>query len=191
MRIMLIVAGLGLLVVLVNAGCAAVRAGYDTAPYKMLRHEGRFEVRQYPDLMLVSTPLKGSDGSFMRLFRYIQGQNEARKKIAMTTPVFMERGASNGMMAFVLPATLQSGEAPVPTGPEVALRTLPGGRYAVLRFSGGMNESRERRQLARLRDWLAAAGLKTLEEPVFGYFDPPWTPPFMRRNEVMLRLVAD
>ena len=189
MRIMLILLVAAVAVVLLNAGCAAVRGGYASAPYRVVKKDGAFEVREYPGLVLVETPMRGQDNSFMRLFRYIGGQNSASRKIAMTTPVFMAPGATNGTMAFVLPASLPLAEAPQPSGPEVRVREMPGGRFAVRRYSGGINSAREAKELARLRAWLAAGGLTAVDGPVYGYFDPPWTPPFWRRNEVMLRLV--
>ena len=75
--------------------------------------------------------------------------------------------------------------------PTTRLPAPGGGRFAVLRFSGGRNAKRESETLARLQTWLAAEGLKTSAPPVYGYFDPPWTPSFLRRNEVMLRIEAD
>ena len=93
-------------------------------------------------------------------------------------------------MAFVLPAKLNAAAAPKPADGAVTVRELPGGRFAVLRFSGGRSAERESETLARLPTWLAAHGLKTSATPVYGYFDPPWTPSSLRRNEVMLRVEA-
>ena len=100
-----------LLVVLVGlalVGCKTTRSGYESAPYQVVRAAGRFEVRDYPALTVVETPMAGSgsgaDGSFMRLFRFITGGNETKQKIAMTTPVFMSGADSNATMAFVMPA---------------------------------------------------------------------------------------
>ena len=175
-------------------GCKTTRAGYESAPYRVVRSDGKFEVRDYPALSVVETLMSsrgsGSDGSFNRLFRFITGGNEAKQKIAMTTPVFMSGGDSNATMAFVLPAKLKAGEAPKPTDGSVTVRELPAGRFAVLRFSGGRNTRNEAETLGRLTDWMAAKGLPVLSPPVYGYFDPPWTPAFLRRNEVMLRTEA-
>ena len=160
----------------------------------MVRADGKFELRDYPSLAVVETPMAASgnsdDGSFMRLFRFITGANEAKQKIAMTTPVFMSGQDTNRTMAFVLPAKLKSGEVPKPADGAVTVRELPGGRFAVLRFSGGRSAKRESETLARLQTWLAAQDLKASALPVYGYFDPPWTPSFLRRNEVMLRTEA-
>ncbi len=177
-------------VVLILAGCQVTRAGYESAPYKVVRSDGKFELRDYPALTVVETPMtrpNGSDGSFMRLFRFITGANDAKQKIAMTTPVFMSGNSTNLTMAFVLPANLQTASAPKPADGAVTVRELPAGRFAVMLFSGGQDAKREAESLARLRAWLERERLISLSEPVYGYFDPPWTPSFLRRNEVMLR----
>ena len=81
------------------AACATSRAGYETARYKVIRTEGAFELREYPELKIATTLRDADNARFMRLFRYIDGGNAAKEKIAMTTPVFM----ADGKMAFVLP----------------------------------------------------------------------------------------
>ena len=187
--LMVVIAG-----ALIPVGCQATRAGYESAPYKVVRSKGKFEVRDYPAVTVVETPMGGSrsgdDGSFMRLFRFISGSNEAKEKIAMTTPVFMSGSESNATMAFVMPAKLAATQVPKPTDGSVKVRELEAGRFAVLRFSGGRNAKKETQSLERLQSWMKAQGLKELSSPIYGYFDPPWTPAFLRRNEVMLRTEA-
>ena len=182
---------LAVAVVLIVVGCQATRSGYESAPYKVVRSDGKFQVRDYPALTVVDTPMSptgnSADGSFMRLFRFITGGNEARQKIAMTTPVFMSGSGSNATMAFVLPAKLKAGEVPKPADGSLTVRELPAGRFAVLRYSGGRNAKKEAESLERLKTWMAAEGLGVSSPPVYGYFDPPWTPACLRRNEVMLR----
>ncbi len=188
MKTTLIILGAALLFVLVSAGCAAVRGGYASAPCQVVRAEGDFQVRDYPALTLVATPMQDDNHSFMRLFHYIDRQNSAQQKIAMTTPVFMTKG-TNASMAFVLPASLPLTQAPQPADGNVRLQEQPAGRFAVLRFSGGMSREHETNALAQLQVWLVKQSLTPVGEPIYGYFDPPWTPPFLRRNEVMLRLL--
>lgn len=182
--ILAVAAALGL------AGCRATRAGYESAPYVVVRSNGKFELRDYPALTVVETPMaspSGSDGSFMRLFRFITGANEGKQKIAMTTPVFMSGSATNLTMVFVLPAQFKTASVPKPTDGALTVRELPPGRFAVLRFSGGRNAKNETETLAKLKAWMEAEKLGVLSPPVYGYFDPPWTPAFLRRNEVMVR----
>ncbi len=180
-----------LLAVLALAGCKTVRAGYESAPYKVVQSAGKFEVRDYPALMVVETAMaggQGADGSFNRLFRYITGGNEAKEKIAMTTPVFMSANGSNSTMAFVMPAKLGTNQVPRPADGELTVKEIPPGRFAVLRFSGSRTGKNEVSAAEQLRAWIKTEGWAANSPPVYAYFDPPWTPTFLRRNEVMIRL---
>jgi DNA gyrase inhibitor GyrI len=174
------------------AGCQATRAGYESAPYKVVSSYGKFELRDYAGLTVVETRMvgggNGSDGSFNRLFRFITGGNDAKQKIAMTTPVLMSGEDTNATMAFVMPASMKTAEVPKPSDGSVTVRELLAGRFAVLRFSGGRNAKNEAESLERLQAWMKQEGLKELSLPIYGYFDPPWTPAFLRRNEVMARV---
>jgi DNA gyrase inhibitor GyrI len=157
----------------------------------VVRAHDEFEVRDYPALSVVETPMaqdrSGSNGSFNRLFRFISGGNEAKQKIAMTTPVFMSGPQTNGTMAFVMPAKMKAGDVPKPSDDSVKVRELAAGRFAVLRYHGGRSASNETEALQRLQTWMKSEGLKELSPPIYGYFDPPWTPAFLRRNEVMVQ----
>jgi DNA gyrase inhibitor GyrI len=181
-----------LVIGLAFAGCQATRAGYESAPFQVVRASGKFELRDYPELTVVETRMagggNGSDGSFNRLFRFITGGNDAKQKIAMTTPVLMSGDDTNATMAFVMPAKIKTAEVPKPSDGAVTVRELAAGRFAVLRFSGGRSAKYEAESLERLRAWMKQEGLKELSPPIYGYFDPPWTPAFLRRNEVMARI---
>jgi hypothetical protein len=94
----------GTLAGLIATGCGTVRAGYESAPYKVVRSDGQFELRDYPVLTVVETPMardsNGSGGSFNRLFRFITGGNEANQKISMTTArlhVWRRHQCDNGL----------------------------------------------------------------------------------------------
>jgi hypothetical protein len=190
MKSVLLLSLLIMAALLVTAGCSSKRAGYKTAPYTLSRTSGSFEVRDYPAMMAVETLMTGTEGDagFSRLFRFISGRNAKAQKIAMTTPVLMSGDETNRTMAFVMPADLQPDRVPTPADAALSVRQIQPGRFAVLRFSGARSPKREEAALAQLKTWMAAEGLGTSSPPVYGYFDPPWTPPFLRRNEVMLRL---
>ena len=159
----------------------------ETPDYKVLVQDGKFEVREYPALTLVRT--SAGDGDFMRLFRYISGGNAAEQKIAMTAPVLMKHGGENAGMSFIVPEDVAATEkVPVPTDKAVALDRLPSGQFAVYRYSGGRSEANEQEALGELRGWIDKRRLEVTGEPLFGYYDPPWIPSFLRRNEVMVRI---
>ncbi len=191
------------MVIFVLAGIFAwntmARAAYESAEYKVVESDGKFEVREYPDLMLVATTTKldaqGRDGSFLKLFRYISGANESDKKISMTTPVFMENDKEDSavQMGFVMPKDIAVKGVPAPTGEGVDVRKRAGGRFAVLRFSGQLNAKSAKESEAKLRNWMATKGLVADDSvessgvETAGY-DPPFTPGPLRRNEVLIRL---
>jgi hypothetical protein len=170
------------------------RAGYESAAYEVIESDGKFEIREYPDLVLVATDSKmdsqGRDGSFMRLFRYISGANEAEQKIAMTTPVFMggEIGEADGSMGFVVPKEVAAKGAPAPKGEDVELRVRKGGRFAVIRFSGQLDSELAQEKEAELRRWMGRRGVEGKASAEAAGYDPPFTPASLRRNEILIRL---
>ena len=177
------------------------RAGFESAEYKVIETDGKFEIREYPDLMLASTSTKidaqGRDGSFMKLFRYISGANQSEQKISMTTPVFMEKDETEAQMGFVMPKDVAVAGTPQPTGEGVAIRKRAGGRFAVVRFSGRLSEKLARENEAKLREWMKSKDLTAAEtnpgDPEStnvesAPYDPPFTPGPLRRNEVLIRL---
>ncbi|QDV82275.1 SOUL family heme-binding protein [Planctomycetes bacterium TBK1r] len=185
-------------VALIGAFAVALttRAGYESAEYKVIETDGSIEIREYPDLMLAATDSKmdsqGRDGSFMRLFQYISGANEAEQKIAMTTPVFMEGeiGESDVSMGFVMPKEVAAEGAPNPKGEGVKLRERKGGRFAVIRFSGRLDSKLAKEQESKLRDWMESRGLEGEDSAEAAGYDPPFTPAALRRNEILIRLVS-
>jgi hypothetical protein len=156
--------------------------------YKVLVTDGKFEVRDYPALTLVRTA--AGEGDFMRLFGYISGGNEADEKIAMTAPVLMKDEGGESGMSFIVPRDVAAGKVPAPKDAAVTMDDLPAGHFAVYRDSGGRNQSNEQEALGRLRAWVESRQLQVEGEPHFGYYDPPWIPTFLRRNEVMLRVAG-
>ena len=169
------------------AGCKTSRKGSESAPNRVISRDGHFELRDYPSLTIVETSMDADSGtSFQRLFRYISGANSDGEKIPMTTPVFMAGEEQGRSMSFVMPANMKS--APGPKDPALRVTTIPAGRFAVFGFSGSRSAESESKALAQLEAWMKKSGLVASGEPLFGYFDPPWTPSFLRRNEVMRRV---
>ncbi len=167
------------------AACVTSRAGYETAKYKVIRTEGEFEIREYPELKIATTARDADNSSFMRLFRYIDGGNAAKEKIAMTTPVFMV----DGKMAFVVPEKYM-GATPVPASDQVQVDTMKAQRVSVYRFSGSRTQELEPQALAKLKAWMQQNKLQEAGAPFSAYYDPPWTPGFLRRNEVLIPITT-
>lgn len=195
-QIIYIAGVLGLCLVGTVVWTMTARAEYESAEYKVIETDGNIEIREYPDLLLVATnskpDAKGRDGSFMRLFQYISGANKAEQKIEMTTPVFMEPGAeeSEGSMGFVLPKEVAKDGAPEPNAEGVRVRQRKGGRFVVIRFPGSLNTKLAKEQEVKLRDWMKTRDLEGESVAETAGYDAPFTPPPLRRNEILVRVKA-
>ena len=174
------------------------RSAYESARFTVVKSDGPFEIREYPDLMMATTAMDsrrtdGGDGSFSRLFGYITGANEGKQKVAMTTPVFMESDDDEpaGQMGFVIPNQVAfENRIPNPTRNDVQIRKRAGGRFATLRFTGRLeNDAAEAEE--KLRQWIQQNDLKIDGAVELAGYDPPWTPGPLRRNEVLIRLQAN
>lgn len=119
------------------------------------------------------------------------------ERIAMTAPVTVQRqdGAAPGQpgrwrVQFTMPREWTLATLPRPNDPSVVLRELPATRQAVLGFTGLAGEAAVREATDALLAWVAARGLEPLGAAQLARYDPPWTLPFLRRNEVMVAVAA-
>jgi hypothetical protein len=106
----------------------------------------------------------------------------------MTAPVTQSERGDQWVVSFVMPAGAQLDEMPRPEDPTIALRSEAPRRVAVVRFGGVATENSLRRRDAELRAWLAQRGEDTQNPSVYAFYDPPWTLPWTRRNEIMIVL---
>jgi hypothetical protein len=118
---------------------------------------------------------------------YIFGGNAAEQEIAMTAPVQRTMpGANEGEMAFVLPAEYAMNELPAPDDIRVKFREERAYHAAVIRFSGRATDDRVNAQWALLTEFLKSQKIQTYGQPTLNQYNPPWTLPFMRRNEIIV-----
>lgn len=166
------------------------RAVTETPDYQVVQTDGKFEIRDYPTLTVATTPMGGDEmnRSFGQLFRFITGNNQKAEKIEMTTPVLIDTAKDRKTMSFIMPRRAVEKGIPEPAGESVALSKVEGARFAVLRFDGGRTAETEKAAIERLKTWLATQKLTGKGDPIFAYYDPPWTPNILRRNEVMIRI---
>lgn len=192
------------------AALAASTAMAIEEPASTLREKsGSFELREYAPYVVAETRVEAGfedAGSiaFQRLFRYISGNNLAQQKIAMTAPVTQARGEKISMtapvsqvadgkafvVAFTLPSAYTLATAPKPLDATVRIRQVPARLVACWRYSGRWTMSNYKENEALLRKQVKARGLVVRGEPVLARYNPPFTPWFMRRNEVWLEVQA-
>jgi SOUL heme-binding protein len=176
-------------------------------PFTSVSRDGAFEIRDYQTQVIAEVTMTGSmneasNRGFSPLAGYIFGGNAPRTKIAMTAPVTRQQGERIAMTApvtrqatggawkvrFIMPAGSTLATMPRPNNPNVRLLEEPGKRFAVVRFSGLSGEPVFAQKTVELRAWLERRNTTPVGQPVFASYDPPWTLPFMRRNEVWLEI---
>ena len=115
-------------------------------------------------------------------------QQQGAQKIAMTAPVTQQSGGDSWTVRFVMPSSLTLETVPAPNDPRVTLKPVPAKGMLAIRFSGTASDSLIQTKTDELRRYADDKKLATVGEPVLAFYNPPWTLPFFRRNEVMLEL---
>jgi len=173
------------------------RSSADTIPYTVTGKTGEIEFRHYPELVLATVDTNDDNAGFSLLFAYISGSNKPREKIPMTAPVITSQKipmtapvvSDEGSMSFVMPAGSQRDDIPDPLDNRVRIVTLPERDIAVIRFSGYAPAEDVETAASRLQEGLNNEGIGTAGRPFLMRYDSPWTPGFLRRNEVGIGIV--
>ena len=201
---------LPLFTALLTTGCSVFGDnGVESAPYTLLKADesASIEVRNYDSMVLVSTDMAGDgrNSAFRKLFRYIDGENEAAaniamtapvmmnnsskgEKIAMTAPVFMNNQPGKRMMSFVMPKHFTLQTTPKPTNPDVVVTEVKDYKVAAIQFSGTLSKSNVARHTELLQQWITANGYTAKGAPVEAGYNGPLTLPMLRRNEVLIEI---
>ena len=146
----------------------------------------QIEIRAYaPRIMAVTGMNEDSDSGFSVLAGYIFGGNAEEQKIAMTAPV-QQTMAGEKEMAFMMPAEYAVKDLPQPEDQRVSFREAPAYTAAVIQFSGWASAEKADENWQQLRRFLITKGIDITGEPTLNQYNPPWTLPFMRRNEVIV-----
>ena len=146
----------------------------------------QIEIRAYaPRVMAVTGMDEDTDGGFRVLAGYIFGGNAEEEKIAMTAPV-QQSMAGEKEMAFMMPAEYALEDLPAPEDQRVSFREAPAYTAAVIQFSGWASAEKADEKWQQLRGFLISEGIDITGEPTLNQYNPPWTLPFMRRNEIIV-----
>ena len=183
--------------------------------YSLIEKDGAFEVRTYDSKLIAEVVLEGemsdaTSAGFRLLADYIFGNNTApsgksekismtapvtvenrSEKIAMTAPVAIQSEQKGWRVWFVMPSHFTLATLPKPNNPLVVIKPIAAKRYAVVRFSGWVDDEKMQAKLKDLSAWLTGKKLTSKGQPELARYNPPWTLPFLRRNEVMLEITSD
>lgn len=194
MRTMLLVVGAVAAILIIALFIMMSSAG--TIPYVVTGKIDGIEYRHYPELVLATVDSSDDNAGFSLLLAYISGSNRPKEKIPMTAPVISSQKipmtapvvSDAGTMSFVMPAGTTRDETPDPTDSRVRIAVVPERDIAVLRFSGYAPPEDVEKETARLLEGLTSEGVVTADQPFLMRYDTPWTPGFLRRNEVAVEI---
>jgi hypothetical protein len=169
----------------------AMAADIEEPQWTLIDTLDEVELRQYAPTVRAVTRL-GHAGQttsgFQRLAGFIFGGNETGEKIAMTAPVEETLYNETPVMAFTMPSEYALEDLPAPEDDTVTLEEMPGRTMAAIRFSGWATGGKVERKTEALMQTLAQNGIETIGGPSLNQYNPPWTAPFLRRNEIMVQV---
>lgn len=189
MKLKKVIASFSLLVIL--TGCSMFgHSGVEIAPYTVLKSDNAFEVRHYERMVMVTTGMESLDqdsSPFRKLFGYITGDNEVAQDIPMTAPVFMDQeDGKTEAMSFVLPVAMTMEDAPVPSDPDVHLEEIKDYTVAVITFNGFLDQENINHHKDLLMAWIKGNGFQIAGDVKTAGYNPPFTIPALRRNEILI-----
>lgn len=178
--------------------------------FKIIQSTDSIEVREYPPLIVAEVQVEGErkeaiSQGFRMLADFIFGNNAPNVEIAMTAPVMQQqKGTKIAMTApvmqqalddrghwkirFVMPDEYTLENLPKPNNNQVKILSIPAKRYVVIRFSGFAGKESLNQHLEELNSYIKKEKISTTDEPIYAFYNPPWTLPFLRRNEIMIEL---
>jgi hypothetical protein len=198
---------------------ASTAMAIEEPKYIVLEKSEPFELRSYAPRIVAEVKVEGdldsaSSQGFRLIAGYIFGKNQVTEKIAMTAPVGVEPSDQNKSskiamtvpvaiegaksfegvstqwtVSFVMPSEYTMATLPKPLNSQVKIREVPAEKRAVIMFSGFNSAEKTQEKTQLLHDWIKSKNLKTTGDPQFARYNPPWSLPFLRRNEVMIQIL--
>lgn len=185
--------------------------GNEGPAYSVVKEDGKIEIRDYQEHITARVRVNSDYDNamysgFMKLFNYISGQNTNRSKIKMTAPVTQETATASEkipmtapvtsekienneyIISFIMPGSYTLDTLPVPDDKNITFKKIEPHRAAVIRFSGRLNEDLADKKIIELQEWLSKNRLTPKSSFIQAQYNPPWTPGFMRKNEIIVEV---
>ena len=195
------------LILIVGVLAGPVMSNVEKPDYKVIQSEQNIEIRQYEPMIIAEVEVDGKredaigDG-FRLLADYIFGNNTVQQvismtapvqqkenqKIAMTAPVQQQSTGKSWRMSFVMPSKYSMDSLPVPNNNRVRLKEILTKKFVVIEFSGTNSNENVTEHENQLMNYIEANQIKIIGSPKYAFYNPPWSLPFLRRNEVMIEI---
>ncbi len=200
MSIIAIVAVLGLF-------SGTLMSQVESPSYQVKLSDGQIQIREYPALLIAEVEVAGERKiairqGFRLIADFIFGNNVAKQSIAMTAPVIQQSNEKIAMTApvlqqgdgqlwkvqFVMPSKYTKETLPVPVDKRVHIIEVPAKTFIAIKFSGLSSKNNLDKHTELLEKYIAAHGIKVKGSIIYSFYNPPWTLPFIRRNEIWMEV---
>jgi hypothetical protein len=197
----------GSLFLVLLALSGTIMSRVEQAEYKVLESYGPIEIREYSPMIVAEAHVPGErqhaiNQGFREIADYIFGNNTSSAKVEMTAPVTQQLGEKIDMTApvtqtedggdwivrFVMPKSHSIETLPKPNNNGVELKSLGAKTLVVIRFSGAAENKLITQKTSELDEFIKASSLNVISGAIYAFYNPPWTLPFLRRNEVMVEI---
>jgi hypothetical protein len=195
--------------VLAAASVGPIMSNVEQPRYTVVERYDDIEIRSYAPLIAAETEVTGTRETAIRegfrtIADYIFGNNVATREIAMTTtvtqqtsepiamtaPVMQQGDGRTWLIRFVMPSRYTMESLPKPKNAAVQVKEMPGKHFAAIRFSGRPNDRNLKEYTTRLKNFISEQEMDAISAPTYAFYNPPWTLPFLRRNEVLIEIAA-
>jgi hypothetical protein len=184
-----------------------IMSNVETPKYKVNYSSDNIEHRTYEPMIIAAVEVNGErkeaiGNGFRLIADYIFGNNsiaqnmemkapveqQQTKKIAMTAPVQQQQSGALWTISFVMPSEYTLSTIPKPNREEIKLMLIASKEFIVIRFSGTNSDEQITKYQTELLGYIRKNKIKIVGEPKYAFYNPPWTLPFMRRNEIMFEV---
>lgn len=184
-----------------------IMSDVETPNYEVISAQAGIEIRQYAPMIIAEVQMDGEredaiGNGFRLLADYIFGNNQGLQDIAMTAPVQQQKNIKIAMTApvqqqsigdlwrvsFVMPSEYSMETLPKPVNDRVAIKRVPSKQFIVVTFAGTNSNKNVTVHEEKLMRYVKANNLSVVGAPTYAFYNPPWTLPPMRRNEVMMEM---
>ena len=184
-----------------------IMSNVETPSYKVIQSKGKIEIREFDPMVIAEVQVVGRrkdaiSSGFKLLADYIFGNNisqenidttatiqqPASEKIAMTAPVQQQLANNSWLVSFVMPSEYNLEDLPKPKNIEVKLKNVPVKRFVTIQFSGTSSDENLAKHKKLLVEFIKNNSISVTGTSKYAFYNPPWTLPLMRRNEVMFEV---
>ena len=162
--------------------------------FRLLSTHDNIEIREYNAMLIAEVEIVGEreeaiGQGFKILADFIFGNNIDNNKIKMTAPVIQQPFDKGWRVSFVMPSTFSIDTLPQPINNKIAIKQIPENKMAVITFNGKNEEKNISNHEAILMDFITKNNLKCDKIPIYAFYNPPWTLPILRKNEIMFEIL--